>query len=67
MLELFELITLDRDSARVVGEIDAAIKSQTIGESDLFIASIAFVNGHTLVTRNRKHFARIRGLRMEEW
>ncbi|MGI0088383.1 MAG: type II toxin-antitoxin system VapC family toxin [Nitrosotalea sp.] len=67
LLDLFELITLDRDSARVVGELDVATKSKTIGESDLFIASIVLVNKQTLITRNKKHFTRIPGLRVEGW
>src|SRR5881296_3326828 len=56
LLESLELLTLDYESARVVGELDAGIKTNPIGESDLLIASIALANKQTLITRNKKHF-----------
>ncbi|MDE1863576.1 MAG: type II toxin-antitoxin system VapC family toxin [Thaumarchaeota archaeon] len=67
LLDLLELITLDLDSARLAGELDASTRSKTVGESDLFIASIALVNKQVLITRNKKHFMRIPGLRVEGW
>lgn len=67
LLDSLELITLDRESARMVGELDAAIKSNPIGESDLIIASIALANKQVLITKNRKHFERIPGLQVEGW
>jgi tRNA(fMet)-specific endonuclease VapC len=67
LLDSLELITLDRESARMVGELDAAIKSSPIGESDLLIASIALANKQVLVTKNKKHFERIPGLQVEGW
>lgn len=67
LLDLLELITLDYESARVVGELDATIKTNPIGESDLLIASIALANKQTLITRNKKHFERIPGLDVEGW
>ncbi|AIF82353.1 putative nucleic acid-binding protein, contains PIN domain [Candidatus Nitrososphaera evergladensis SR1] len=68
LLDLLELITLDRESARMVGELDATtIKSKPIGETDLLIASIALSNKQPLVTKNRKHFERVPGLQVEGW
>jgi tRNA(fMet)-specific endonuclease VapC len=67
LLDALELITLDRESARMVGELDAAIRSSPIGESDLLIASIALANKQVLITRNKKHFERIAGLQVESW
>lgn len=67
LLDSLELLVLDAESARLAGEMDAAIKSNPIGESDLLIASIAMSNKQTLVTRNRKHFERVPGLRVEAW
>ena len=40
---------------------------QPIGSNDLLIASIALVNDATLITRNHREFARVPGLRWEEW
>lgn len=65
LLNLFIILTLDRDSARLAGDINNKISS--IGESDLLIASIAMANEQTLVTRNKKHFEKILGLKIEGW
>jgi len=67
LLDSLEMITLDRDSAKLAGELDVAIKSNPIGESDLLIASIALANKQAIVTKNRKHFERIPGLQVEGW
>ncbi len=40
---------------------------QPIGASDMIIGSIALAENKTVVTRNRKEFIRIPGLRVEEW
>lgn len=67
LLDSLELITLDYESARVVGELDAVIKTNPIGESDLLIASIARANRQTLITRSKKLFERVQGLKVEGW
>lgn len=67
LLDSLELITLDSESARMVRELDAAIKTSPIGESDLLIASIALANKQTVITRNKKHFERVPGLQVEGW
>jgi tRNA(fMet)-specific endonuclease VapC len=67
LLDSLELITLDRGSARMAGELDTAIRASPIGESDLLIASIALTNKQALITRNKKHFERISGLQLEGW
>jgi tRNA(fMet)-specific endonuclease VapC len=38
-----------------------------IGTMDLKIAAIALVNDATLLTRNQKDFAKVPGLRVEDW
>jgi len=40
---------------------------QRIGALDLLIASIALANDLTLVTNNTAEFARVPGLRIEDW
>ncbi len=67
LLDSLELLTLDYESARMVGELDVDTRTNPIGESDLLIASIAIVNNQTLITRNKKHFAKIRDLQVEAW
>jgi tRNA(fMet)-specific endonuclease VapC len=67
LLESLDLITLDYESARMAGEMDAATKSSPIGESDLLIACIALSNKQTLITRNKKNFERVPDLEVEGW
>ena len=38
-----------------------------IGANDLLIAAHALALGHTIVTDNEREFARVRGLRLENW
>lgn len=38
-----------------------------IGANDLLIAAHALAFGHTIVTDNEREFARVRGLRLENW
>jgi tRNA(fMet)-specific endonuclease VapC len=38
-----------------------------IGEADLMISSIALANNLTVITRNRKEFMRVPGLKVESW
>lgn len=52
--------------ARVCGEIDARLsaKGRRIPTSDLLIASTALVRGDAIVTGDRRHFARVPGLKV---
>jgi tRNA(fMet)-specific endonuclease VapC len=63
----FARITLDDRSAMQYGELYNSFRSSTIGDRDLFIASIALANGQTLITRNVKHFESVPGLKIESW
>lgn len=66
-LKAFAPMTLDHESARLWGQLSAELKSNTIGDLDLLIASIALSNKQTLITRNKKHFERVPELEVEEW
>ncbi len=66
-LKAFAPLTADRESARLWGQLSAELKSNTIGDLDLLIASIALSNKQTLITRNKKHFERVSGLQVEGW
>lgn len=59
LLGLFATLSLDYESGRIWGELAHSMKSDTIGDRDLFIASIALAN--------KKHFERVPGLRVEGW
>jgi len=59
----------DLASARLFGEIKARLASDglIIADADLFIATVALSRGASLVTGNRRHYERIRGLSIEDW
>jgi tRNA(fMet)-specific endonuclease VapC len=67
LLERFAILNLNYESGRIWGELAESLKSNTIGDRDLFISSIALANSQILITKNKKHFERIPGLQIEEW
>ena len=38
-----------------------------IDDNDILIAAFCIINGHTLVTHNKKHFKNIDGLKYVDW
>lgn len=67
LLGRFAVLNLDYESGRIWGQLSASMRSNTIGDRDLFIASIAIANRQTLITKNKKHFERVSGLDVEDW
>lgn len=67
MISRFSILGFDYESADIWAELAHLLRSDTIGDRDLFIASIALANKQTLVTRNEKHFERVPGLQIESW
>lgn len=67
LLEMFAVLNLDYESAKTWAELVQSTKTNTIGDRDLFIASIALSNKQSLITRNKKHFERVPGLQVESW
>jgi tRNA(fMet)-specific endonuclease VapC len=59
----------DEEDAREAGEIRAALAraGKPIGPYDILIAAQARRRGATLVTANEREFARVPGLKMEDW
>ena len=66
-LQQFSILMLDEDSALLWGRLYGELKSNPIGDRDLFIACIALANKQTLITRNKKQFERVPGLKVEGW
>ena len=60
---------LSTESARCFGLLKARLESEgrRLADADLLIASITLVEGAILVTGNLRHYARIPGLRVEDW
>ena len=64
--------TFDSEIWRKSAEIYATLSKQgkPIGKSfdgDVFVAAYCVVNGYTLITNNKKHFERVKGLDFEIW
>lgn len=65
----FAVLEFDREDARRAGEVRAllAAKGMPIGPYDLLIAGQAIARAMILVTHNTREFARVPGLRIEDW
>lgn len=59
-----ELIPIDVEIARTAGKIRSQLRQtgQVIPDTDILIASTCIVNDLTLVTKNRRHFGRVKQL-----
>ena len=64
-----QVIPFDAMAADTFGKVAAALADSgvPIGQMDTLIASHALAVGATLVTNNQKHFAKVRGLHLENW
>ena len=60
------ILNLEKESAILSGEIEAhlMLAGETIGIVDIMIGAIAKHNNETLITRNKKHFEKIPGLKV---
>jgi tRNA(fMet)-specific endonuclease VapC len=63
------VLAFDRAAAEAAALARAKLEAAgaMIGTIDLQIAGIALANGATLVTRNRREFVRVEGLKVESW
>lgn len=63
------ILDLDREDARVAGEIraDLARRGTPIGPYDVLIAGQARARNLTLITSNTGEFARVPGLQIQDW
>jgi tRNA(fMet)-specific endonuclease VapC len=65
----FEWTMFDEDDARAAGTVRAELEGagKPIGAYDVLLAGQARRRGATLVTSNAKEFARVAGLKWEDW
>lgn len=63
------ILDLDREDARIAGEIraDLARQGTPIGPYDVLIAGQARARNLTLITNNTDEFARVQGLQLQDW
>jgi tRNA(fMet)-specific endonuclease VapC len=66
-LEGLIVLGFDEATCKRFGQLrgELRIPGQTVGDFDLLIAATALVHDLTLLTNNRRHFERIRDLRVE--
>ncbi len=64
-----EIAAFDYDAAMAYGEIRALLsgRGQPIGPLDTLIAAHALALDVVLVTHNTQEFARVKGLRLDDW
>lgn len=69
MIARLEVLPMDIEAAYHFGQIQAELYriGQPIGPYDMMIAGHARASGLILVTNNVKEFARVPGLRLENW
>lgn len=68
-LSRVEVLPFDGEAARRAGEVRARLAEQgtPIGAYDVLLAGHALATGRTLVTNNVREFARVPGLRVDDW
>ncbi len=69
LLQRLDVLPVDAAAAEAAGRIKASLQKAgtPIGPYDLLIAGIAMANNLVVVTRNVGEFARVPGLRTENW
>jgi len=69
VLNIIDTLPFDSPSDETYGQIRTQLElaGTPIGGNGLLIAAHAMTLGYTLVTDNENEFARIRGLRIENW
>jgi len=69
VLPRLNVVDFDVDAAAAYANARFELESRgtPVAEADLRIAAIALARGFTLVTGNIRHFARVPGLRVENW
>ena len=69
LLNNIKILSFNERSAIEAAKIRYGLEKQgeTIGPMDVLIAATALINNATLVTHNVKEFARVKGLKIENW
>jgi tRNA(fMet)-specific endonuclease VapC len=66
LLDAMTLLPFGSEEARIAADIRQQVESQghAIGMADYLIAAVCIANDGVLLTRNRKHFERVQGLKL---
>jgi tRNA(fMet)-specific endonuclease VapC len=66
LLDAMTVLSFGADEARIAADIRQQVETrgQPIGMADYMIAAVCIATDSVLLTRNRKHFERIEGLKL---
>ena len=66
LLDAMTLLSFGPEEARIAADLRQQLegRGQAIGMADYMIGAVCVVNGGVLLTRNRKHFERVEGLKL---
>lgn len=69
LLEKARILLFNKHACEIFGEEYSLLKKRgrLTQDNDLITASLCIANNLTLITRNKKHFESIKGLKVEEW
>ncbi len=69
MLSRLDLLDFNVITSNIYGQISSELrrKGEPIREFNALIASIALTHNERVITRNIRHFSRVRELEIEEW
>ena len=69
ILARLEVLPLREDSAEEAGRISADLEAKGVPLDfrDVLIAGVSLTNRLKIITRNKEHYSRIRGLEVETW
>ncbi len=69
LLDALGVLSLDSAAADAAAAVRRKLERDGvgIGMADSLIAGIVLAHGATLLTRSRRHFARVEGLRLADW
>lgn len=69
LLSTMKMLDFDLLAAKKAGEILALLskKGEKIGDIDSMTAAIALRHGQELITKNERHFAKIKNLKISSW
>ena len=69
LMAVVQVLPFHQQEAKAAAEIRASLEAEgnPIGPYDTLIAGTALAHGAILVSRNTREFARVKGLRVEDW